>query len=125
MGYTVFPPDEQRFQATQHGDPGRSFAPLSDALHTMRANIWRLPPGTRGSRHIEHVQEELFVVLKGTATLLLGDSSERVVLPRGAVAVVETGTALQLVNESDAAIVVLIVGAPPEPGHAEHLPDAD
>jgi len=47
------------------------------------------------------------------------------VLPRGAVAVVETGTALQLVNESDAAIVVLIVGAPPEPGHAEHLPDAD
>ena len=46
-------------------------------------------------------------------------------LPRGSVAVVETGTILQMSNESDAETVVLIVGAPPEPGHAEHLPDSD
>ena len=67
----------------------------------------------------------MFVVLEGTATLLLGDPPERVELPRGAVAVVETDTALQLRNESDAEIVVLIVGAPPEQGKAEHLPDVD
>jgi uncharacterized cupin superfamily protein len=75
----------------------------------MRANIWRLPPGVRGGRHIEHVQEEMFVVLEGTATLLLGDPPERVVLPPGSVA----------------EAVILIVGAPPEQGKAEHLPDVD
>ena len=91
----------------------------------MRANIWRLPPGVRGSRHLEHAQEELFVVLEGTATLLLGDPPERVELPRGSVAVVEIETGLQLRNESDAEIVVLAVGAPPEQGKAEHLPDVD
>jgi len=91
----------------------------------MRANIWRLPPGVRGTRHLERVQEEMFVVLDGTATLLLGDPPERVELPRGSVAVVETETGLQLRNESDAEIVVLIVGAPPEQGKAEHLPDVD
>ena len=57
--------------------------------------------------------------------MLLGDPPERVVLPRGSIAVVETGTALQLRNESDAEAVVLVVGAPPEQGKSEHLPDAD
>jgi uncharacterized cupin superfamily protein len=125
MGYTIFRPDEREFQAAQRGDQRRSLAPLSEALHNMRANIWRLPPGVRGSRHLEHVQEELFVVLEGTATLLLGDPPERVELPRGSVAVVEIETGLQLRNESDAEIVVLAVGAPPEQGKAEHLPDVD
>ena len=125
MGYTIFRPDEREFQAAQRGDQRRSLAPLSAALHNMRANIWRLPPGVRGSRHLEHAQEELFVVLEGTATLLLGDPPERVELPRGSVAVVEIETGLQLRNESDAEIVVLAVGAPPEQGKAEHLPDVD
>jgi uncharacterized cupin superfamily protein len=125
MGYTVFRPDELEFHAAQRGDQRRSLAALSEALHNMRANVWRLPPGARGSRHLERVQEEMFVVLEGTATLLVGDPPERVELSRGSVAVVETETALQLRNESAAEIVVLIVGAPPEQGKAEHLPDVD
>jgi uncharacterized cupin superfamily protein len=125
MGYTIFRRDELEFQAPQRGDQRRSLASLSGALHATRANIWRLPPGARGGRHIEHAQEEMFVVLEGTATLLLGDPPERVELPRGSVAVVETGTGQQLRNESDAEIVVLIIGAPPEQGKAEHLPDVD
>ena len=125
MGYTIFRPDERELQAAQRGDQRRSLAPLSGALHTMRANIWRLPPGVRGGRHIEHAQEEMFVVLAGTLTLLLGDPPERVELPCGSVAVVETDTALQQRNESDAEVVVFVVGAPPEQGKAEHLPDVD
>jgi uncharacterized cupin superfamily protein len=125
MGYTVFRPEELEFQAPQRGDQRRSLAPLSGALHNTRANMWRLPPGVRGTRHLEHAQEEMFVVLEGTATLLLGDPPERVELPRGSVAVVETETGLQLRNESDAEMVVLIVGAPPEQGKAERLPDVD
>jgi uncharacterized cupin superfamily protein len=125
MGYTIFRPDELEFQAPQRGDQRRSLAPLSGALHNTRANIWRLPAGARGGRHIEHVQEEMFVVLEGTATLLLGDPPERIELPCGSVAVVETETGQQLRNESDAEAVVLIVGAPPEQGKAEQLPDVD
>ena len=125
MGYSIFRPGECEFQAVQRGDLRRSIAPLSDALHNMRANIWRLPAGARGGRHIEHVQEEMFVVLEGSATLLLGDPPERVELPCGSIAVVETETGLQLRNESDAEAVVLAVGSPPEQGKAEHLPDVD
>ena len=125
MGHTIFRPEEREYRPPQRGDQRRSLAPLSGALRTMRANIWRLPPGVRGARHLERVQEEMFVVLEGTATLLLGDPPERVELPCGSVAVVETGTALQLRNESDAEIVVLIVGAPPEQGRAEYLPEVD
>ena len=125
MGYTVFRPDEREYEAPQRGDLRRGRAPLSQALHAMRANIWRLPPGSRGTRHLERVQEEVFVVLEGAATLLVGDPPERVDLPCGSVAVVETGTALQLRNEGVVEIVVLIVGAPPVEGKAEYLPDVD
>src|SRR5450756_658037 len=106
MGYTIFRPDERECQAAQRGDQRRSLAPLSEALQNMRANVWRLPPGVRGARHLEHVQDELFVVLDGTATMLLGDPPERVELPRGSIVAVETETALQLRNESEAEITV-------------------
>ena len=53
MGYMIFRPDECEFHAAQRGDQRRSLAPLSEALHSMRANIWRLPPGARGGRHVE------------------------------------------------------------------------
>jgi uncharacterized cupin superfamily protein len=125
MGYTVFQPGERAFQTPQRGDQRRGIAPLSSALQNMRANIWRLPPGARGGRHVEHVQEELFVMLEGTISLLIGDPPERVVLSPGAVAVVDTETARQLRNESADEAVLLIVGAPPIQGRAEHLPDAD
>jgi len=125
MGYTVFRPDERAFQPPLRGDQRRGRALLSEALHEMRANIWRLPAGARGTRHLERVQEEMFVILEGDATLILGDPPERVELPRGSVAVVERETAMQLHNESDAEMVVLIVGAPPVEGMAEYLPDVE
>lgn len=99
--------------------------PLSDALRNSRANIWRLPAGVRGTRHLEHAQEEMFVVLEGAATMYLGDPPERVDLPQGSICIVETDTGLQLRNESDAESVVLVVGAPPERGKAELLPDRE
>ncbi len=125
MGYTIFHPDELEFQPPKRGDQSRGIAPLSEALQNMRANIWRLPAGLRGNRHIEHVQDELFVALDGVATLMLGDPPERVELPRGSVAAVESETALQLRNESGEEITVLIVGAPPVQGKADYLPDVD
>ncbi|MGZ4400546.1 MAG: cupin domain-containing protein [Gaiellaceae bacterium] len=125
MGYSVVRPAEREYQPIDRGDRGRSIVRLSDALRASRANIWRLPPGAGNARHLERAQEELFVVLEGEATLLLGEPPERVVLPSGSIAVVETGTPLKLRNESSDAAVVLVVGAPPETGKAEYLPEIE
>lgn len=105
-------------------DDGRRLARLSEALEHTRANLWRYPPGAKGVRHLEKVQEEVFAVLDGRLTLLLGDPPEAVELGRGDVAVVPPGTPLQVRNEGDEELLLLIYGAPPEPGQAEYLEDA-
>ena len=122
MGHSVFRVDEQEFSAPSGGDQSRGILRLSDSMRQMRANIWRYPPGTRGRRHAEHVQEEVFVVLEGIATLIFGDPPKRVELRAGSVAVVEPGTAIQVSNASDEDVAIFIVGAPPEQGQADYLP---
>jgi uncharacterized cupin superfamily protein len=125
VGFSIFRSDEREWSTPSAGEQTRGILRLSDAMSQMRANVWRLPPGSRGRRHAERVQEEVFVVLDGTTTLALGDPAERVELPTGSVAVVEPGTALQVLNESEAETTVLIVGAPPETGQADYLPDVE
>jgi uncharacterized cupin superfamily protein len=124
VGFTVFRSDEREWSTPSAGDQARGIVRLSDGMTNMRANIWRVPPGSRGRRHAERVQEELFAVLGGTATLALGEPPERVELPAGSVVAVEPGTPLQVLNESDAEMTILIVGAPPVAGEADYLPDA-
>jgi quercetin dioxygenase-like cupin family protein len=124
VGFSIFRSDEWEWSTPSAGDQTRGIVRLSSGMAQMRANVWRLPPGGRGRRHSERVQEEAFVVLSGTATLALGDPAELVELPNGSVAVVEPGTAIQVLNESAAETTVLIVGAPPIPEKADYLPDA-
>jgi mannose-6-phosphate isomerase-like protein (cupin superfamily) len=124
VAYTVFRAGELAFGPPSGGNLDRRIARLSDAMTNMRASIWRYPPGTRGRRHAEGVQEELFVVLDGTATLMLGDPPEPVELAVGSMAVVQPGTAVQVANQGDGEATLLIVGAPPEVGKSEYLPDA-
>jgi mannose-6-phosphate isomerase-like protein (cupin superfamily) len=124
MGFTIFRADERDWSTPSGGDQTRGVLRLSDAMTQLRANVWRMPPGSKGRRHVERVQEELFVALDGTATLALGDPAEPVELPIGSVAVVEPGTAIQVRNESEAEATILIVGAPPVAGEADYLPDA-
>lgn len=125
MGYTLVRPDEIEWSKPSAGDQSRGLARLSDALMHMRANVWRLPPGSSGRRHAERVQEEVFVVLEGTATMALGDPPKRVEVPAGSLVIVEPGTALQQRNESARDVVVLAIGAPREEaaGNADYLPD--
>ena len=124
MGYTVVRLDEIEWSKPSAGDQSRGIARLSDHLAQMRANVWRLPPGAIGRRHAERVQEEIFVVLEGTATMALGDPPRRIELTAGSLVVVEPGTPLQQRNESARDAVVLAVGAPrEEPGNADYYPD--
>src|SRR5437879_3412349 len=62
------------------GQADRQAADVTTAaeLKQSRARLWRYPPHTRGRRHADHAQEEVFVVLSGKLTMLLGDPPERV-----------------------------------------------
>jgi len=95
------------------------------ALTQSRARLWRLPPRSRGRRHAERAQEEVFVVLEGTLTLLLGDPPERFDLPAGSVAAAQPGTGIQMRNESDLEVVIFAYGAPPVAGQADYLDDVE
>jgi mannose-6-phosphate isomerase-like protein (cupin superfamily) len=97
----------------------------SAGLTQSRARMWQIPPHARGRRHIEGSQEEVFVVLEGTLTVLLGEPPERFDLPAHSVAAVQPGTPLQLRNESDEPVRLFAYGAPPVTGGGEFLDDIE
>ena len=131
MGYHVVLGENHAYEERtppegREGDPPRRAADVttSAGLQQSRARLWRYPPGSRGRRHADHVQEEVFVVLTGTLTMHLGEPAERVELPPESVVSVEPGTPLQLRNDGEEEVVVFIYGAPPEQAGADFLPDA-
>jgi quercetin dioxygenase-like cupin family protein len=108
-----------------HGQPPRSHASVTDAakLTQSRARMWRYPPRTRGRRHSDPVQEEVFVPIRGTLTLLVEEPPHRVDVAPGELVSVRPGTPLQARNESDDEIVFFAYGAPPVQGDTEFLDD--
>jgi mannose-6-phosphate isomerase-like protein (cupin superfamily) len=87
--------------------------------------VWRYPRRTRGRRHADHAQEEVFVVISGTLTMLLGDPPERVDVGPQSVVAVEPMTPLQVWNETDEELVLYIYGAPPEQAGADFFDDVE
>jgi mannose-6-phosphate isomerase-like protein (cupin superfamily) len=126
VGYTIFHAGELEWHPRREGDP-RLVAELSEAMTSSRANLFRYPPGSVGRRHIDPVQEEVFVVLAGTLTIHMGEDGavERHELEQGSVLVVQPGTALQLSNRHEAELRLFIVGAPPERGETTFLDPVD
>jgi mannose-6-phosphate isomerase-like protein (cupin superfamily) len=109
------------------GQTPRQAAGLTESAHMTesRARMWRYPARTRGRRHLDPDQEEVFVPLRGTLTMLLGEPWERVDVEPGGVVVVHPGTPLQMRNESDEEILVFVYGAPTRHGNAEFLEDVE
>ena len=93
MGYTIFHAAELDWQPRREGDP-RLAAELSGSMTQSRANLFRYPPGAVGRRHIDPIQEEVFVVLEGTLTIHMGEDGavEEHELAPGSVLVVQPGT---------------------------------
>jgi mannose-6-phosphate isomerase-like protein (cupin superfamily) len=94
-------------------------------LKQSRARVWRYPPHSTGRRHQDHAQEEVFVVVSGVLTMLLGEPPERVDLGPGGVVAVDPMTPLQMRNEADDELVCFVYGAPPVQEGADFLDDAD
>jgi mannose-6-phosphate isomerase-like protein (cupin superfamily) len=125
VSYRVVRAEEIEFEQR---DDGRRAGGITDAgdMQQSRARIWRYPPGARGRRHQDHAQEEVFVVLSGTLTMLLGDPPERVEgLGPQSVVVVQPMTPLQARNDTDEELVLFIYGAPPLQEGADFLPDVE
>jgi len=127
MAFSSADPNKLEYEERppKEGEEARSTADLTSALglEQSRAKLWRYPPHSTGRRHRDHVQEEVFVVVSGTLTALLGDEPERVDLGPGGVVSVEPMTALQLRNESDEELVFFAYGAPPIQEGADFLDD--
>ena len=104
--------------------PRHSFG-ITDAANMTesRARMWRYPAHVRGKRHIDHGQEEVFVPVTGTLTMLVGEPPERVDVEPGGLVVVHTGTAMQARNETDEEILFFAYGAPPVSGQAVFVDD--
>lgn len=82
------------------------------AATTLGARLWRLKPGQASTRHRHREQAELYLVLEGTGRMRAGD--ELLTLERLSAVLVEPATVRQLFNDTDAAQLWLVVGAPPE-----------
>jgi mannose-6-phosphate isomerase-like protein (cupin superfamily) len=109
------------------GQAPRHAASITDAakMEHSRARMWRYPAHVRGRRHLDRQQEEVFVPVKGTLTILLGEPPERVDVEPGGVVVVHIGTPMQARNETGEEIQFFAYGSPPEHGKAEFLDDVE
>jgi len=129
MGYDAVKADELNWDEREpmHGQAARSQTSLTDAvkLENSRARMWRYPARTRGRRHMDPDQEEVFVPIQGTLTMLLGDPWERVDVGPGGVIAVHPNTPMQARNETDEDVVFLAYGAPTEHGNAQFLDDIE
>jgi mannose-6-phosphate isomerase-like protein (cupin superfamily) len=130
MGYQVADGSklewEERPPAVEGQQPRQAADVTTSAgLQQSRARLWRYPPGTRGRRHADHVQEEVFVVVSGRLTMLLGEPPERIDVGPESVVAVQPMTPLQVRNETDEELVLFIYGAPPEQAGADFLDDVE
>ena len=125
VAHAVDLPWEER--EPMYGQAPRSQASITEAakLTESRARMWRYPAHTRGRRHRDPDQEEVFVPLRGTLTVLLEEPPQRIDIEPGGVVVVHHGTPMQLRNETDEEILVFAYGAPPVDGNVEFLEDVE
>src|SRR5262249_6818392 len=102
MSFTVLRSDDQAWEerpAIGEGAPRLSLDVTgATGITESRARMWRIPPGARGRRHAEQAQEEVFYVVSGTLTMLLGDPPERVEIEAGGIVAVTPGTGIQMHN---------------------------
>jgi mannose-6-phosphate isomerase-like protein (cupin superfamily) len=123
MGYDVVQAADLAWQEREPppGQQPRRHAPLTEQANMTqsRARMWTYPPHVEGRRHLDPDQEEVFVPIRGTLTVLLGEPPERFDVDPGGAVVVHQGTPMQLRNETDEEILFFAYGAPPVTGNAQ------
>jgi quercetin dioxygenase-like cupin family protein len=127
MPFDVVQAEDLRWEEREapEGTEPRQHAQLTEhaKLAQSRARIWRYPAHVRGRRHVDPDQEEVFVPLRGTLTILLEDPPQRIDVTPGGIVAVHPGTPMQARNETDEEILFFAYGAPPVHGNARFLDD--
>jgi quercetin dioxygenase-like cupin family protein len=88
---------------------------------TLGARLWRLEPGQASTRHRHVSQTELYVLLEGTGRMCI-DGELFTLAPLSAV-LVEANGVRQVFNDTDAAQLWLVAGAPPEAANTLEMTD--
>ena len=94
-------------------------------LKQSRGRVWRYPAGTRGRRHADKAQEEVFVVISGTMTMLLGEPPERVDVGLRASWQSSRAPRYRCGTKATQELVLYIYGAPPEQEGADFFDDVE
>ena len=127
MPFDVVQADDLQWEKREAADgtEPRQQASITDTakLTQSRARMWRYPPHSRGRRHIDPDQEEVFVPLRGTLTILLEDPPQRIDVAPGGLVAVHSGTPMQVRNEGDEELLFFAYGAPAVHGNATFVDD--
>lgn len=115
MAYRVLPADEAHWRPSNQMRVENTDLAKQLGAQTLGARYWRLRPGQASTKHRHRTQDELYVVLEGTGRIRIDD--QVVTLPPLSSALVETEHVRQVFNDTDADVLWLVVGAPPEPAN--------
>ena len=90
---------------------------------SLGARLWRLAPGQASTRHRHRITAELYVLLEGTGRIRVGDDLHTVA-PLSSL-LIDAGEVRQLLNDTDAGQLWLVVGAPPEAANTLQMSDEE
>ena len=112
MGYSVLPAGDAFWRPSNQ--MGVLNTDLGKQLQTTKlgSRLWRLAPGQSSTRHRHFGEEELYVVLEGTGRIRVGGDLHT--LPPLSALRVDPDTVRQVFNDTDADVLWLVAGAPPE-----------
>ena len=112
MTYRVLPAADAYWRpSNQMGVLNTDLAKQLEAT-MLAARMWRLEPGQASTRHRHATQEELYVVLEGTGRIRV--AGDLLTLAPYSALVVAPDTLRQVFNDTDADVLWLVAGAPPE-----------
>ena len=115
MAYKVLPAGEAYWRpSNQMGVENTDLAKQLGA-DSLGARLWRLAPGQASTRHRHRLTHELYLVLEGTGRMRVGD--EALTLEPYSAVLVGPNEVRQLFNDTDAEVLWLVAGAPPEPAN--------
>jgi uncharacterized cupin superfamily protein len=112
MSYSVLPAGEAFWRpSNQMGVLNTDLAKQLGAPG-MGARFWRLRPGQASTKHRHVLTQELYVVIDGLGRIRVDD--DLLELPRMSAIYVAPESVRQVFNDTDADVLWLIFGTPPE-----------
>ena len=123
MGYSALPAEDAFWRPSNQ--LGVLNTDLGKQLGTTKlgGRMWRLTPGQTSTRHRHFGEEELYVVLEGTGRIRVED--ELLTLAPLSAVRVDPDSVRQVFNDTDADVLWLVVGAPPEPANTLEMTEED